>query len=134
MKDIPGYEGRYACTEDGKIWSYPKMWNIWNKWLSQSLKNWYFVVCIRKNVKNQVKKVHRLVALTYLPNPNNYPVVRHLDNNKKNNHVSNLEWCTYSTNLQQAYDDGLCPVTERQRESARNASRIRSLRISQMKA
>ena len=63
-------------------------------------------------------KVHRLVAMTYLPNPHNYPVVRHLDNNKLNNHVSNLEWCTYKTNSQQAHADGLCPHSEKQRRAA----------------
>jgi len=53
----------------------------------------------------ETKSVHRLVALAYIPNPNNYPIVRHLDNNKYNNHVSNLEWCTHSTNTKQAVDD-----------------------------
>ena len=49
-------------------------------------------------------QLHRLVALVYLPNPDNFPIVNHKDGNPHNNHVSNLEWCTYSHNLQHAYD------------------------------
>lgn len=52
-------------------------------------------------------KIHRLVALAFLPNPNNYPIVLHLDNNKLNCHYSNLKWGTSSENRQQAIDDGL---------------------------
>lgn len=59
----------------------------------------------QKNKKPITNTIHRLVALTYIPNPHNYPCVRHLDNNKLNNHVSNLEWCTYKTNAQQMHDD-----------------------------
>ena len=51
--------------------------------------------------------VHRLVAIAFIPNPNNYPVVMHLDNNPHNNSADNLQWGTISINTQQAYDDGL---------------------------
>ncbi len=50
--------------------------------------------------------VHRLVALTYLPNPNNLPEVNHKDSNKSNNNVINLEWCTKSQNIQHSFDNG----------------------------
>ena len=59
------------------------------------------------NGKHISKRVHRLVAETFLPNPNNYPIVMHKDNNKKNNNVDNLQWGTVSQNTKQAYDDGL---------------------------
>lgn len=52
-------------------------------------------------------KVHRLVAVAFLPNPLLLPVVNHKDGNKQHNHVSNLEWCTHQENVQHAYDTGL---------------------------
>lgn len=53
------------------------------------------------------KRVHRLVAETFIPNPHNYPIVMHKDNNKSNNNVENLRWGTISENTQQAVDDKL---------------------------
>lgn len=49
---------------------------------------------------------HRLVAICFLDNPENHPVVHHKDNNPENNHVDNLEWCTYSQNTKYAIEDG----------------------------
>lgn len=63
------------------------------------------------NTENGTKKstrifVHRLVAIHFLPNPHELPIVNHIDNNPSNNHVSNLEWCTYGQNLAHAYKVG----------------------------
>ena len=52
-------------------------------------------------------RVHRLIAETCLPNPCNYPQVNHIDGNKLNNELSNLEWCNNSYNTQEGYDKGL---------------------------
>lgn len=60
-----------------------------------------------KFVKRTNVSIHRLVAQTFIPNPDNLPVVLHLDNDKLNNHVSNLKWGTQLENAQQAYNDGL---------------------------
>ena len=54
--------------------------------------------------------VHRIVGVTFIPNPYNYPIILHKDNNKLNNHVSNLSWGTYSENNSQAIRDGLNKV------------------------
>ena len=57
--------------------------------------------CLRKKAK-----VHRLVATAFIENPKNYPHVNHIDNNGKNNHVSNLEWCTHKQNMEHMQKQG----------------------------
>ena len=56
---------------------------------------------------NKQRRLHILLAETFLPNPNNYPIVMHKDNNKENNDLDNLKWGTTSENTKQAFDDGL---------------------------
>ena len=70
-------------------------------------KDGYTIVGFRMNGKRVSKKVHRLVAQTFLPNPNNFPQINHLDCNRKNNNVDNLEWCDGSYNQQYREKYGL---------------------------
>lgn len=118
--DIPWLEWLYSITEFGDVWSYPNWNHEWKYRIAQrNKKTWYLEMVFQKDRKQITNTIHRLVALTYIPNPHNYRVVRHLDNNKLNNHVSNLKWWTHSENNKQAIDDGLRPVTEKMRESSR---------------
>ena len=66
-------------------------------------KDGYSRVFLRKNGKYHTKKVHRLVAQAFIDNPNNKPQINHLDGNKKNNSVVNLEWCTQGENEEHKY-------------------------------
>lgn len=102
LKDIPWFEGRYAVTEDGKVWSYPKNWSsaLW-KYLKQRISKWYSVVWLSPIWGKETRKffkVHRLLALTFIPNPENKPEVNHKNGVKIYNRVWNLEWCTHSEN------------------------------------
>lgn len=95
-RDIKGYEGDYQVSSYGRIKSL--------KWGKEKIlklrkdKKGYTVVTLSKNSKTILKKVHRLVAETFMPNPNNYPQVNHKDENKSNNNINNLEWCTNEYN------------------------------------
>lgn len=67
----------------------------------------YWRVGIQINGKRKQYAVHRLVALTFIPNPNSYPQINHIDGNKDNNAVDNLEWCDGSYNIRHAHANGL---------------------------
>ena len=64
-----------------------------------SKKKGYHYITLNHNGKKRSYQVHRLVAMAFLPNPNNYPCINHIDENPQNNNVNNLEWCSYSYNL-----------------------------------
>ena len=67
----------------------------------------YIIVYLNQNGRRKNVKAHRMCAIEFIENPNNYPCVNHKDGNKENNHISNLEWCTYSQNNAHAYQTGL---------------------------
>lgn len=106
-KSIPGYEGYYEISNTGKIRSLTRT-IMKSNGRSQTFKGkelipqlsafGYYKIILSKN---QIKKqylIHKLVAITFIPNPNNLPIVNHKDENKTNNNVENLEWCTYEYN------------------------------------
>ena len=104
---IPMYEGYYEISSTGKIKSLTrtiirsdgKKLPINGKELKQYIgKDGYYKVILSKDGIVTNFPVHRLVALTFIPNPNNLPIVNHKDENKLNNNVDNLEWCTYEYN------------------------------------
>jgi hypothetical protein len=123
MKDIVGYEGLYAVTEDGMVWAYPNRIHK-GKFLKPSLKKGYPFVCLCKGSEIKQFSIHRLVAETYLPNFDSLPQVNHIDSNKENNHVSNLEWCSASQNKKHSWDSGTSFVTPAKREASRRNAYI----------
>ena len=97
-RDVKGYEGRYKVNALGEVFSVKR-----NIKLSETIDcNGYVKFCLYKDGKRHQVKLHRIVAEAFIPNPNNYKVVNHLDGGRLNNHVSNLEWCTYKENAQHA--------------------------------
>ena len=100
-KDIPGYEGLYQVSNLGQVRSLnyaKKKGNI--KLLKSRKSSGYIRVTLVKHGKHKCFFVHRLVALCFIENPLNYPIINHKDENKENNRVDNLEWCSfwYNTN------------------------------------
>ena len=91
---IPGYPD-YLIEKDGQIFSLKT-----NKWLKANIGNTgYYGIELANDKGHKRLSIHRLVALTYIPNPNNLPQVNHKDENKLNNNVNNLEWCTNQYNM-----------------------------------
>lgn len=94
-KDVVGFEGLYQVSNYGRVFSVRN-----NRVINQGCNNrgqGYYHVRLH-NGKCHTKTVHRLVAEAFIPNPNGYPQVNHIDENAKNNRVDNLEWCTSKYN------------------------------------
>lgn len=95
MKDVQNYEGLYAVTSCGKVYSYKS-----KKFLKpHKIKSGYLQVHLYKNGEQKTYYIHRLVAEAYLPNPEGLSQVNHKDENKENNALPNLEWCDESYNI-----------------------------------
>jgi hypothetical protein len=96
MKPIPNYDG-YFCDEDANFISTIKVKK--GKLLKPSKQHsGYFILGVTQNGKQYQRRVHRLVAITHLPNPNNLPIVDHKDRDITNNSIKNLRWATPSEN------------------------------------
>lgn len=113
-KDIKDYEGVYQVSNLGRVKSLSRFHNnnsggylSKERILKQNIKRGYLTVGLCKEGKTKTYSVHRLVAIAFIVNPHNKKTVNHIDGNKTNNLVSNLEWCTYSENQQHAFNIGL---------------------------
>lgn len=114
MNDVKGYEGIYAITSCGKVWSYRRQ-----KFLTPFYNTkGYLKVDLWKNGKVKTFSVHRLVAEAYIPNPDNLPQVNHKDECKTNNCLQNLEWCdckyniNYGTGIERAANSRKKPILQ----------------------
>ena len=95
MRDIPGFEGLYAVTSCGKVWSYRS--KIFLK--SRLNRHGYEYVILKNKGDQKTLTIHRLVAEAYIPNPDNKPQVNHKDEIKYHNWIDNLEWMTAIENM-----------------------------------
>lgn len=124
-KDIKGYEGLYQISNFGNVKSLDRYIINKNgdkqyfpgKYLTQGVSDNYLKVTLSKSNKQRTFRVHILVARTFIPNPENKPEVNHMDGDKSNNRVDNLEWNTRSENELHAYKNGLAKPSDKQKQA-----------------
>jgi len=92
MSEIPNFPN-YLIYRDGSVWSKKR-----SKYLKHFLRGHYKSIGFKIDGKNKFMLLHRLLAITFIPNPENKPCVDHIDRNKLNNNLDNLRWVTYTEN------------------------------------
>ena len=107
-KDIKNYEGLYQVSNLGRVKSFPRTGThqATEHILSQANGSKGYMLVVLQNKSRKTCRVHRLVAEAFIPNPNNLPQVDHIDDNKKNNCVSNLQWITNEDNMKKSWQTG----------------------------
>ena len=145
MRDIPGYEGLYAVTEDGGVWSYPKKTPVGanggirrdgGRWLTQfnaTRRTSHKRIYLHASGKTFGMFVHRAVALAYIPNPHGLPHINHKDGDPTNNRVDNLEWCDASANARHAVAAGLTKMPT-QKGSTNSQAKLTETAVREMRA
>lgn len=139
-KPVVGFEGLYSVSSLGRVRSESrvvpytdgvrKARTIKSRLLSPSNMNGYVQVCLYRDNKRKTVRVHRLVAMAFIPNTNKLPCVNHKDGNKANNTPSNLMWSTVLDNNVHAYQTGLNPTGEDHHNSILTNDQIVAIRES----
>lgn len=104
---VVGYDGCYEVSNVGNVRRLPHRGRPIKMLSAFKEPKRYVRVVLHLNNKGKSSRVHRLVAKAFIPNPENKPFINHIDGNKHNNLVSNLEWCTQSENVIHSYANGL---------------------------
>ena len=131
---IIGWEKYYMVSSYGRVKSlersvqckgYKKPHLFPERILKHSLsKRGYLRAVLHNQEKTQYIMISRIVAIHFIKNINNYPIINHKDGNKMNNTVENLEWCTQQQNVQHAWDNGLCKTSQLRRDQMKALGKI----------
>ncbi len=105
LQPIEGFDD-YFVSARGEF--YSQVYGELKKMAPYKVRDGYLRLDLFKNGERITVSPHRIVAQTFISNPENKPEVNHIDGNKSNNCTSNLEWVTHSENMRHAYDNGLC--------------------------
>jgi len=125
-KDIEGYEGLYQVSSEGRVKSLPKEHRYGSKSekilkLGKTIKQRngedYPTVCLSKDGIVNEYKIHRLVALSFIPNYENKPTVNHKNGKRNDNRLCNLEWATHSEQNYHMWEIGLIKVSDKWKEA-----------------
>lgn len=116
-KPVKGYEGLYEVSNTGKIRRNGYLMS------QHQCRNGYLRCKLTKNGKPKMKLLHRLVAEAFIPNPDNLPQVNHVNENKTDNRVENLEWCTCQYNINYGH--------RKEKVKAKELNGIRSKQVEQ---
>lgn len=129
-KPIQEFNGEYEVSNIGRVRSMKRYYGMVGRIMPQTIqRKGYYAVTFHMNNKAYCRKVHRLVIEAFIPNPDNLPCINHIDGNKLNNRIDNLEWCTYQHNMQHAVRTGLTHPhrwtdEERKQISERNKGQV----------
>lgn len=117
--EILEFSGFYKISKNGDVASMQRNGTINDRRLIKPTigTNGYMKVSFRCNGKRYTRNIHRLLAQTFIENKENLPCVNHIDGNKLNNSLLNLEWVSYSKNIQHAYDNGLTKAAKGESKS-----------------
>lgn len=131
MKDIEDFEGLYAVTEGGKVWSFPKTGTGGHcgKFLKQTIYKGYCYVSLCRDGRIFRKLVHRLVAKAYISNPHGLKTVNHINFDKSDNRCTNLEWCSQLENIRHAIKNDRFPIGERNYKCKLSSEDVKTIRL-----
>ena len=129
-KDVPGFEGLYQCSNYGRVVVTKMHVKNARKMMLMKLRicrQGYYYLLFYKNNKRKHMYIHRLVATLFIPNPNNYPQIDHIDCNRLNCYYKNLRWCTPKMNMAN-------PITKRRMSECQTGRQTsKAIPIAQLK-
>lgn len=138
-KNINGYEGLYQVSNLGRVRSLDRYRKgkansdtfCKGREIKHRASNGYRIINLCKNGKYEFKLIHRLVAEAFIPNPNNFPCVDHINGVRSDNNKDNLRWCTYKENL--SFELARNNIRKAQKNSIRYQKHLESLHENCMK-